>query len=72
MRSTRAAGFHVVTRERTSDSKFTPLSSYVRYLEGAPMVFDPVLQDYLKEDLTYKENKGLARQWQEYSGRNTL
>ena len=26
----------------------------------------------MKEDLAYKENKGLARQWQEYSARKPL
>ena len=31
------------------------------------MLLDPVLQDYLKEDLTYSENKELAKQWQQYS-----
>ena len=25
---------------------------------------DPVLHDYLKEDLTYAENKAVAKQWQ--------
>ena len=33
------------------------------------MLLDPVLQDYMKEDLTYSENKELAKQWQQYSSK---
>ena len=59
----------MVTRERTTHSKYVvpPPSSYVRYRESLPMLPDPVLQDYLKEDLAYLENKDLAKQWPRYS-----
>ena len=69
-RNKKAAGFQSVMRERTTDSKFRvpPLSSYIRYRD-LPMVPDLVLFDYLKEDLTYSENKELAKQWQQYSSR---
>ena len=69
IRSKRAEGFQFVTRERTTDSKYVvpPPSSYVRYRESLPMLPDPVLQDYLKEDLTYSENEELAKQLQKYS-----
>ena len=33
------------------------------------MVLDLVLQDYLKEDLAYSENKEVATLWQQYSSR---
>ena len=69
IRNKRAESFQFVTRERTTESKYLvpPLSSYVRYRESLPMLSDLVLQDYLKEDLTYSENKELAKQWQKYS-----
>ena len=62
LRSKKAAGSQVVTRERTIDSKLVlpHPSSYVRYRGSLPMVADPVFQDYLKECRTYKENTSLA------------
>ena len=65
----KAPGFQLVTREFTTESKFVvPLpSSYIPYQESLPMIPDPVLQYYLKEDLAYKANKEPARQSQEYS-----
>ena len=55
----------MVTRERATRSKYLvpPPSSYVRYRESLPMLPDPVLQDYLKENLTFSENKALAKEW---------
>ena len=57
IRNKRAAGFQIVTRERTTNGKYRvpPPSRYVLYRESLPMVPDPVLQDYLKQDLTYWE-----------------
>ena len=31
------------------------------------MIPDPALQDYLKKDMTYTENKALAKDWHKYS-----
>ena len=66
IRNKRAAGFQIVTRERTTDSKYRvpPLSSYIRYRESLPMVPDRVLQEFLQEVLTDWENKDLAKQLQ--------
>ena len=33
------------------------------------MLPDPALQGYLKEDLTYSDNKALAKAWQKYTQR---
>ena len=69
IRSKRAEGIQFITRERTTDNKYVvpPPSTYVRYRESLPMLPDPVLQANLKEDLTYSENKELAKKWQRYS-----
>ena len=50
IRSKLVVGFPMVTRERTTYSKYQvpPPSSYVRYRESLPMPPDLVLQDYLK------------------------
>ena len=71
IRSKRVVGILLVTRERTTYIKYVvrPPSSYVRYPESLPILPDPVLQDYLKEDLTFAENKPLVKQWQKYSQR---
>ena len=65
IRSKLAEGIPMVTRERTTYSKYVvpPPSSYVRYRESLPMLPDPVLQDYLKENLTFSENKAFAKEW---------
>ena len=61
-RNMQAEDRKLVTRERTTDSKFlVPLpSSYVRYQESILIIPDSVLQDYLKKDLTYSDYKELA------------
>ena len=53
-------------REHTTDSKHVvpPPSTYAWYRESLPMLSDPVLQDYCKEELVYAENKELAKQWE--------
>ena len=66
IRSKRAEGIPMTSRERTTHGKYVvpPPSSYVRYRESRPMLPDPVLQYHLKEDFSYSENKELAKQWQ--------
>ena len=67
------AGIPVVTRERITDNKYvvTPPSSYVRYRESLPMVPDPVLQDYLKDNITYTKIKHWPRHGQLMQQENT-
>ena len=61
-RKMRAEGCELVTRERTTDSMAKPPlpSSYVKLEESIPMVPDPFLRDYLKEDLTYQDCRDMA------------
>ena len=69
IRSKRTESVPMVTRERTTYSKYVvpPPSNYVLSLASLPMLPDPALQDSFKEDLTYSENKELAKIWQRYS-----
>ena len=66
LRDKTSAGIPIVTRERVTDIKYIapPPSSYARYRDIFPMVPDPVLQDYLKEDLTYRAHTSLAMKCQ--------
>ena len=61
-RRMQSEGRTLVTRERTTGSMLSPPyhSSYVKFEESIPMVPDPVLRDYLKEDLTYSEYRDFA------------
>ena len=63
IRSKLVAGIPLVTRERTTYSKYVvrPPSSYVCYRESLPILPDPLLQDYLAEDLSFSENKGYCQ-----------
>ena len=42
-------------------------SRYEKLEASMPTLPDPVLQDCLKEALTYKESTSLAREWQMYT-----
>ena len=61
-----AEGRTLVTRERSTSGALIPPfpTRYVKNAESIPMVPDPVLRDYLNENLTYSEYRDLAHLWQ--------
>ena len=62
-------GRTLVTRERTTGIMLSPPfpSSYIKFEESMPMVPDPVLRDYLKEDFTFSEYRDCAYPLQNYT-----
>ena len=64
-RKMRAEGRVLVTRERATESMERPPlpSSYVKLEESIPMILDPVLREYLKETLTYRDFGDVACAW---------
>jgi hypothetical protein len=68
-RNMQTEGRTLVTRERTTGSMLSPPfpSCYIKLGESIPMVPDPVLRDYLKEDLTYSEYRDCGYRLQKYT-----
>ena len=69
IRRKQATSVKIITREHTTDSTcVVPRPSiFQRYQESLPFVPDPVLQEYLTEDLAYKANMSLAWDWHTYT-----